>query len=107
MPYPIIGADLLAFYGLSVDLRSHKLVDNLTQIGSRGGIFLAEVINVSTIDKFSSIASILAEFPTITGLAQMPKIALKGVFHHIETRGPPSAERARRLAPDKLDIAKK
>lgn len=64
--YPIIGADLLAFYGLNDDIRGRKLVDNLTQIVSKGGIFFAKVTNVSTIEKSSFIASLLTKFPTIT-----------------------------------------
>lgn len=54
MPYPIIGADLLAFYGLSVDLRGRRLADSCTKVYSCGDVGPALVCGISTIDKSSS-----------------------------------------------------
>merc|ERR1711911_34123 len=45
-------------------------------------------------------------FPSITTPSFTPKETKHGVKHHIETTGRPIQSRARKLAPDKLAIAK-
>ena len=49
---------------------------------------------------------ILAEFPEVTGLPQASSLKPRDVFHHIVTNGSPVFECARRLAPEKLKVAK-
>lgn len=51
-------------------------------------------------------SKILAQYPELTGTSQSPIASTRNVFHHIDTHGPPLAERARRLAPDRLEVAK-
>lgn len=102
VPYPIIGADLLAHYGLVVDLRRRRLIDSLTRIEAIG--FLAD--GVATTDCKSTFASILLAFPEVIGLAQPQRLPTYDVFHHIITQGQPVFSRARRLPPNKLNAAK-
>lgn len=106
VPYPIIEADLLSAYGLSVDLRNQKLVDNLTECKSPGCTRKVDFSSVSVVDKTCSFSKIWLEFPEIIVLKKSPDIASNGVMHHITTSGTPVAERARRLALDKLTVAK-
>lgn len=107
VPYPIIGADLLAYYGLSVDLRGHRLIDTLTKVNSPGGLSSVSIHSVSTVDKNCPFSHILSEFPKLTSISQPSEISARGVFHHILTKGHPVAERPRRLEPVKLEAAKK
>ena len=51
-------------------------------------------------------SKLFSEFPEFIGTTQAPNLKLHGMFNHIETTGPPTAERARRLPPDKLKAAK-
>ncbi|KMQ86705.1 gag pol polyprotein [Lasius niger] len=106
VPYAIIGADLLACYGLLVDLKQQRLVDNNTKLYSRAIRKPAPIHSINAVDPCSKFFKILAEFPQITGALHLTPPADRDVFHHIITTGPPVAERARRLAPDKLKAAK-
>lgn len=106
VPYPIIGADLLSHYGLAVNLRERKIVDTLTNLRINGTLKQAEFCNVSTIDQSSKYATLMNEFPEITRLRQPLNAEKCNTVHRIETRGPPLAQRARRLCPEKLAIAK-
>lgn len=49
---------------------------------------------------------ILAEYPGLTQPLRTPSEPAHGVYHHIETKGPPVACRPRRLPPEKLRVAK-
>ena len=50
--------------------------------------------------------TILAEFPSVTRLCTSPRPVLHDVTHHIRITGPPIHAQARRLAPDRLRIAR-
>ncbi|XP_033224799.1 uncharacterized protein LOC117177867 [Belonocnema kinseyi] len=106
VPYPIIGADFLALYYLASFLHASSLVDTTTGCSSSGFIKNASIFGVSTIDRTQPYSKILADFPEITSVSQCPDLVVHDVQHHIETKGPPIAERARRLSPDKLAAAK-
>lgn len=106
VPYPIIGADLLEHYGLYVDLRGRRLIDSITNLFVNGTIKHVGICNVSTIDHTSNYAKILKEFPEITSLQQSIDLKKCKTVHHIITNGPPIAQRARRLDPEKLKSTK-
>lgn len=105
---PIIGADFLAFYGLLVDLKNKRLIDGKTNLKSNGGLSTAEIHSVTTVDSNHPFRDLLLEYREVT-LPSTMRSAVKerDVKHHILTKGPPVAYKARRLAPDKLDAAKK
>ena len=98
VPYPIIGADLLAHYKLVPFLHESRLVDTTTGLNTPGFVQAACIFGVSTMDhsSSSSYAKILTEFPEITRVTQTPEFQVRDVEHHILTRGPPISERARR-----------
>lgn len=62
--------------------------------------------NISVVDKICRFAKILKDFPSVTGVIPPKKIEASEVVHHILTTGPPISERTRRLAPEKLPVAK-
>ena len=106
VPYPIIGADLLSHYGLIVDLKRRRLIDSTTKLYTLAIKKLAPVHSINTINPSSEFSKILKDFPQITGALPLAPPSNCDVFHHIITTGPPVAERARRLPPDKLKVAK-
>jgi len=106
--HPILGADFLRQYHLSVDMRYMKLIDMSTQLQIQG-IMAHELSPTPTIlppnlsDPFESI---LRDFPSITQ-PYSHNISLKhSITHHIQTTGPPVHSRTRRLAPERFKAAR-
>ena len=105
---PIIGADFLQHNELLVDMRRKRLIDNKTTLSSgcklsaiRGSLSVVHAI------EDSPYASLLKEFPELlSNNASLPPVK-HSVQHHIQTTGPPLASRPRRLAPDRLKVAKR
>lgn len=105
--HAILGADFLAHYGLLVDMAKKQILDSTT--GSKvSGV-------VSSIESFAftlrhavpePYAALLDEFPSLTIAPDWTKPVCHNVEHHIITRGPPCHASPRRLAPEKLTIAK-
>lgn len=106
VPYAIIGADLLSFYGLSVDFKRRRLVDTSTKVFSLAVLKPAPVHSIYAFSPNSKFLEIVSEFPRITGTSSLSPPPNHNVFHHILTTGPPVAERARRLNSEKLAAAK-
>lgn len=102
----IIGADFLEYFGLMVDLRKRRLVDSQTKLSTLAGITQADIEGVSTIATHIPFAALLREFADITRPLPAADRTKTKVTHHISTKGPAVSERPRRLAPDKLAIAK-
>ncbi|XP_046143270.1 uncharacterized protein LOC123988187 [Osmia bicornis bicornis] len=102
----IIGADFLRHYNLLVDLNKRHLIDPTTTLYRSGTLTKSEMPTVSTINSNNQFQTLLKEFPTVT-LPQNLGLKKLEVYHYITTHGPPVAERARRLPPDKLQVAKK
>lgn len=84
---PIVGADFLSHFGLMVDLKNRRLVDENTKMYSRGKLRIPPLFNVSTIDNNDPFAEILREFPEVTALPQEIIMSSHGVFHHIHSSG--------------------
>lgn len=105
---PIIGADLLSFYDLLVDLKNSRLLDSTTGLLTPGKVSSSSnVSSIKVTQECSRYASILAEFPNIAKPDGICRAAKHSTVHRIQTiPGQPVASRARRLAPDKLKIAK-
>jgi predicted aspartyl protease len=108
VPTPIIGFDLLQHYNLLVDANKCRLIDGQTKLSVNGVV--ANTTSLSPIlirpDGSDSFRSILLEFPTLTTNTQMVPAVTSKVVHHIETKGPPVFAKPRRLAADKLKIAR-
>lgn len=105
----IIGVDFLAHYNLLVDCRNHRLTDNNTRLSAPAlPAQPSDVISsVKVVSGESIYHNILRQYPDITrpsGIHHTPK---HSTLHHIRTTtGPPVSSKPRRLAPDKLKVAK-
>ena len=107
VPQPLLGADFLRSNNLLVDLRGRKLVDSETFASITCGRLTGDAPHlaaISTVD--NPYARILAEFPGIITPTFSQTTTKHNVEHFIATTGPPVHSHARRLAPDKLALAK-
>ena len=103
----ILGADFLRHFGLMVDMKGKRLLDATTSLSVQGkqshACTLSPVFaGPSPITRYTAI---LRQYPAITRPCFKDTV-LKHVTHHIPTKGPPVSARPRRLAPDKLKIAR-
>lgn len=104
----IIGADFLAHFKLMPDVANSRLVDNVTGLSVAGyhrdtGTFGIKIIQAAD----EEYRALLREFPAITRPPGAPQQVLHDTVHHIKTTdGPPVSCRPRRLAPERLAIAK-
>lgn len=104
----IIGADFLSYYGLLVDIRDRRLVDQTTNIAAVGRCVRCSVPSIKTVAGMTPYHVLLTRYPDITRPEGRPKEIKHGARHHIETTPGPLVEcRPRRLAPDRLAAAKK
>ena len=102
----ILGADFLRANALLVDLRRRCLVDgsDLSILpGYTSNRRLDRVFRVSPPSRFQQM---LLDRPALTTPVFKTDVPRHGVQLHIPTEGPPVFARPRRLAPDKLEIAK-
>lgn len=105
IPHPILGIDFLKHFSLSINIPRGLLVDDTTGLTTKCRWLSTSCFGISTIDNSSPIAPLLAEFPVITRSSPVGPV-LHNVRHFIETRGPPVHARSRRLAPDRMRVAK-
>lgn len=101
----IIGADFLSFFGLAVDLKNRRIIDQTTKLTTTGGMVSPAVFGVTTVDYHHPFRKLLEEFPELTRPSTMRMEVSHNVTHHIVTKGPPVASKARRLPPDKMKAA--
>lgn len=106
---PILGADFLSHYHLTVDMSKRSLCDSLTSLYSLGHSCSSSTraIRVLTPTVPSPYDTLLRDFPTAFKPNSSVSDSTHSVQHHIVTRGPPVFSRPRRLAPDKLSVAKR
>lgn len=108
---PIIGSDFLAEYHLMPDCRNQRLLDGLTKLtvaATAANSTQASVKTVVAENAESPAAQLLLEFPDILRPPGLPRVVKHTTLHHIiTTDGPPVSSRPRRLAPQKLQAAKK
>ncbi|GFY00618.1 transposon Tf2-9 polyprotein [Trichonephila clavipes] len=103
---PIIGADFLYNFNISPDLRNRKLIDNATKISTNCKLVSPEVHSIKLVSGESIFHDVLREFPEIVKPPSFSQEVKHNIKHFIETSGPPVFAKARRLAPDRLKIAK-
>ena len=108
LPQSIIGIDFLQHFNLMVDPSGYRLVDRLTTLTTTGRPTTESSLSPVLLQPAGNtrFEAILADFP---GLYRPPAVlppVTTEVVHHISTRGPPVHSRPRRLAPDKLKVAR-
>lgn len=101
---PIIGADFLRHFGLLVDIKNAKLIDEVTKLS----IETRRIESVEKIPKSFDVNSIFAdllkEFHEVTIFTNKTGKTGK-TTHHIKTKGPPCCSKARKLSTEKMKIA--
>ena len=101
----IISADFLAHYGLLVDIKITRLLDQITHLTSRGEVVVCESQTIKTIAGSSPYHQLLQRFPEITRPNGTVEVANQATKHHIVIiPGPPVAQKPLRLAPDKCEF---
>nr|VZI32598.1 unnamed protein product [Spirometra erinaceieuropaei] len=103
---PIIGADFLSSFGLTVDVRHRRLTDTTTKLFSISIISSERSVSIHLTISNTPFADILKDYPSITKACRFTETVQHGVQRHIVTAGQPVHARPRRLHPDKLRIAK-
>ncbi|XP_013163407.1 PREDICTED: uncharacterized protein LOC106114667, partial [Papilio xuthus] len=105
---PIIGVDFLNHYNLIVDCRNKRIIDNTTSVTACAlRVKCNDISSVKVQSGDSGYHKILSDFPDITRPSGTHRIIPHNTVHHIRTTpGPPVSCSPRRLAPDKLKIAK-
>jgi hypothetical protein len=104
---PIIGVDFISHYGLLVDCRNRRLLDNLTTLTSPATLTNCDTPSVKTISGHSEYHNLLCKYPQLTKPSGILRDVKHSTVHYIRTApGPPVFTRPRRLAPDRLKIAK-
>lgn len=106
MLYPIIGADLLYYYNLSVDLRRQTFIDESTSISIKTGVSDVDFSRASIVSPDCKCRQLSTLLPRITGAEPPVALQERDVFHQIETTGPPVSQQVRRLAPNKYNVAR-
>jgi len=106
VPQPIIGADFLEHYGLSVDLQGKALIH---QSGARtlaAPTLVSAPLIYTVFPRSCTYKNILREFPALSKPINRATQPRHEVRHHIVTHGPPAHSRCRPLAPDRCRSAK-
>jgi hypothetical protein len=105
--HPNTGVEFLSHFGLLVDCRNNRLLDGVTSLSVPAQAASSLVPSVKTVTGGTPIDSILAEFPDLTRPVGVQREIHHNTVHHIRTiTDPPVTCRPRRLAPDRLPIAK-
>ena len=104
---PILGADFLSHHRLTVDVRQCLLLDTSGRVQARGSPSVVSSLAFPPTAADSPYRALLAEFPVVTADASQPTPVRHSVTHHIVTTGPPRKSRPRRLAPDRLAVARR
>ena len=105
---PLLGADFCRKHNLLVDLRGQRLIEADTYLSTPCSISHAPVNELAPIEvEENKYRKILKDFPEILKPTFSSAEVKHGVRHFVPTTGPPVHARARRLAPDKLLVAKR
>lgn len=104
--HAIIGADFLKHFDLMVDLKRKRLHDSTTSLETRGTIAAIDTASLCVVNNATNQSNVLSEYKDLTSGSPISLKAKHSVVHYIETRGTPNCDKARRLSPEKLKIAK-
>ncbi|GFX04297.1 transposon Ty3-I Gag-Pol polyprotein [Trichonephila clavipes] len=102
----IIGADFLYQFNLSPDLRHKRLIDCVTNLKVPAKLGICSIFSVKSVYMNNVYGKLLLKYPELTKLPDINQPVKHNTMHFINTKGPPVAAKPRRLAPDRLKIAK-
>lgn len=105
--HPILGIDFLSFYNIIVDSRKLAIFDRTTGLSTIGNNANSYGPFIQTMIVLTEYHKLLKNFPSLTQPRNQHSKAKHNTVHTIiTTPGPPASARPRRLAPDRLVIAK-
>ena len=103
----LLVADFLRQHNLLVDIRNHRLIEADTFSGISCSISSATTNHLALVEPTSNkFRKVLNEFPDLLKPTFSTAVVKHEVQHFIPTKDRPVFARARRLAPEKLKIAK-
>ena len=102
----ILGADFLHNFSLLVDIKHHQLLDGL-HIQGIAAPDSSLGLTLQPHKPANEFAAILRDFPSVTQQCVSDRPVLHHVTHHIRTTGPPVSCKACRLAPERLQLARR
>ena len=109
VPCPILGIDFLRHFDFLVDATKCQLIHRTTHESIHG--VCGKAITATTMHTLPAVngkfSTLLNEFSHLNGTTKTFPAVTTEVMHHIVTRGPPVRCHPRRLAPDKLQLARK
>jgi transposase InsO family protein len=103
---PLIGADFLCANTLMVDIKGQRLVDPTTYASIPLSASNTPASGIHHVHAENVYSALVTEFPDILTPTFSTPTAKHGVVHYIPTQGPPIHNRARRLPPEKLALAR-
>jgi hypothetical protein len=104
---PLIGADFRSHHRLLVDFKYKRLLDSVTSLSAPAQAANSRIPSVKVVSVNTPVDDILSEFPDHICLTGVQREVLQNTVHHIHTTpGRPVSCAPRRLAPDRLAIAK-
>ena len=105
---PLLGANFLRTHNLLVDMKNRRLIEADTFSGIPCYVSTFTPTNLALVEPSSNtFRKLLNEFPDLLKPTFSAAEVKHGVHHFIPTKDRPVFARARRLAPDRLAIAKK
>ena len=103
----LLGANFLRQHNLLVDIRNHRLIEADKFSGFSCSISSATTNHLALVEPTSNkFCKVLNEFPDLLKPTFSTAVVKHRVQHFIPTKDRPVFARARRLAPEKLKIAK-
>ncbi|GFU86608.1 retrovirus-related Pol polyprotein from transposon 297 [Trichonephila clavipes] len=102
----IIGADFLHYFNIKPDLRNRTLFDVFTKLNCHCIIRNSNIFSIKTHVIDNDFSKLLNDFPNIVKPPCANQTVKHNVVHYIDTFGPPVCAKPRRMAPDRLKIAK-
>jgi hypothetical protein len=103
----LIGVDFLSHFGLLVDCRNNRLLDGVTSLSIPAQIARSRISSIKVVSNGTSVDSLFSELPYLIRPTEIQLEVRNNTADHIRTiPGPPVTCRPRRLAPDRLAIAK-
>ncbi|XP_053967950.1 uncharacterized protein LOC128869423 [Anastrepha ludens] len=107
---PIIGIDFLNYYGLIIDVKKRKIIDEKPQLVVKCNSTMTPYERLSTINVGNNnTADLISEFKALTLppiFSNTDSVPSHDITHQIITTGQPIFSAARRLNPERLKIAK-
>ncbi|GFX57365.1 transposon Tf2-6 polyprotein [Trichonephila clavipes] len=91
---------------LSPDLRHKRLIDCVANLKVPAKLGICSIFSVKSVYMNNVYGKLLLKYPELTKLPDINQPVKHNTMHFINTKSPPVAAKPRRLAPDRLKIAK-